>query len=138
MPTKKSKVYASTDGIAMRSDHGSRHHVRIISPDGFLVYYGNMSSVWIENGQPVKTGTVLGEIGRESLIWSIHPPLSDPWLEQLASRREQNSVETLSIAFETQFCDPEFQNECKRMRKRSESISCNQKTPLILRADWRD
>lgn len=138
VPTKKSKVYASIDGIALRFSNGPKQHVRIVSPEGYLVFYQNLSSVWIEDGQPVKTGSVLGEINNQTLVWSIHPPHSGPWLEQLASRREQNSVDTLSIAFETQFCDPKNQNECKRIRKRSESIPCYAKPSNLIRADWRD
>ncbi len=131
------------DGIALIFSGGTQdreNHIRILSPDGYLILYKKMASIWVENGQPVKTGTVLGEINQK-MQFSIHRMTSLPWLDQLARLRSETDVEYPSIPFETQFCDPSNANECKRMRKRVDQMPCSSNETanktVTLKADWR-
>lgn len=151
-------VYAAMDGTALvyrdctaepaePADYdcaeGLGNFVRIVNAEGFITLYAHLGEIWIDDGQPIRAGEkigregISGRAGYRHLHFSVHYD-PRPWLEALSYYRANPLELPQSIPFETVYCDPRVLSECRRIRARVENIPCATRTPVWLRADWRD
>jgi len=161
-------VYAAVDGTAIIHQRCSRrrkenpedaqdpagrwcgeglgNHVRILRPDGTLVLYAHLDSIWIRDSQVVKRGDPIGTEGRTGnapdrrLHFSVHfAPPDQPWLQILSRFRAEPAAVPASIPFELQYCDPRKRNECARVRSQVTELPCADAPggSLPIRGDWR-
>ena len=49
-------------------------YVRVITPDGYVIYYAHMFPVWVDPGQPVRTGDLLGGVYHAGIRSGPNPP----------------------------------------------------------------
>ena len=157
------KVYSATEGVALtyigctdqkefkatgqerikQCDQGFGTHVRVLRNDGLFVLYANLAEIFVQDGQPIHIGDVIGLVGtsgREKsrhLHLSVHFRKPENWLETLAYFRTHPGEVPPSIPFETQYCDPQFATECHRLRTRMNELPCGTQSKLPLKADWR-
>ena len=168
-PGKKSKpgtIYSGYEGTAIVYNKCSRrnpkaekgapdgpdcgkglgNHVRVLTPEGYMVLYAHLGSVWVRDKQVIRKGDAIGQEGHTGdspdrmLRVSVHfTPPTRGWLETLSYYRTHPGETPPSIPFEIQYCDPADPKECRRKRSRVSEIPCQntvENAPL-LRADWR-
>lgn len=71
---KNSEVYAIANGIVINAEYDDigGNYIKISHDNGFVSYYGHLSSIKVEKGEEVSVGQVIGLSGESGIVTGPH------------------------------------------------------------------